>query len=85
MDRFIEVLDRTLKSLNTDYEAKRAFDFILKTPEIRVLPEGTFYNWLREKNKLGGQHKIPRLSNERFFVEELLTQLERADQVSVTV
>jgi hypothetical protein len=76
VERFAEVLDDTLKSLNTDYEAKRAFDFILKKPEVYVAPTGTFYNWLREKNKLGGQHKVPRLSNERMFMDELLTQIE---------
>lgn len=76
LEQFTEVLDRTLKSLNTDYEAKRAFDFILKTPDVRAVPSGTFYNWLRDRNKLGGQHKVPRLSNERQFVEELLHQIE---------
>ena len=84
MQTFTEVLDRTLKSLNTDYEAKRAFDFILKMPDVRAVPSGTFYNWLREKNKLGGQHKVPRLSNERSFVEELLSQVERGAQSSIT-
>jgi hypothetical protein len=84
MQTFAEVLDRTLKSLNTDYEAKRAFDFILKMPDVRAVPSGTFYNWLREKNKLGGQHKVPRLSNERSFVEELLSQVERGAQSSIT-
>jgi hypothetical protein len=48
----------------------------LKKPEVYVAPSGTFYNWLREKNKLGGQHKVPRLSNERMFMDELLTQIE---------
>jgi hypothetical protein len=76
VERFSEVLDDTLKTLNTDYEAKRAFDFILKKPEVHIAPSGTFYNWLREKNKLGGQHKVPRLSNERMFMDELLTQME---------
>jgi len=47
-------------------------------PDVRAVPKSTFYNWLREKNKLGGQHKIPRLSNERSFVEELLVQVERS-------
>lgn len=85
MKLFTEVLDRTLKALNTDYEAKRAFDFILKMPDVRAVPVGTFYNWMRDKNKLGGQHKVPRLSNERNFVEELLSQVERTVQNSVTV
>ncbi len=72
LNHFIDVLDTTLKSLNTDYEAKRAFDFILRKPEVQVMPKGSFYAWLRAKNKLGGQHKVPRLCNERQYVEELL-------------
>jgi hypothetical protein len=85
MDDFTEALDRALKSLNTDYEAKRAFDFVLKTPDVRAIPTGTFYNWLREKNKLGGQHKVPRLSNERHFVEEILEQIDRQVHNSMSV
>jgi hypothetical protein len=85
MEQFTEVLDRTLKSLNTDYEAKRAFDFILKTPDVQAVPSGTFYNWLRDKNKLGGQHKVPRLSNERHFLEEILNQVQRMQLSSVSV
>jgi hypothetical protein len=65
--------------VNTDYEAKRAFDLNLRAPEIRVLPQGTFYNWLKKNGKLGGQHKIPRLSNERVLLEEILKmQVEQA-------
>jgi hypothetical protein len=74
-EQFVEVLDQTLKSLNTDYEAKRAFDFILKKPEVIEAPEGTFYQWLRDKNKLGGQHKVPRLSNERQLIDDLLVRV----------
>ena len=75
IEKFTEVLDRELKSLNTDYEAKRAFDFILKMPEVIIAPQGLFYEWLRDKNKLGGQHKVPRLSNERSFIDELLNRV----------
>jgi len=83
LERFIDVLDATLKSLNTDYEAKRAFDFILRRPEVEVMPAGSFYGWLRAKNKLGGQHKVPRLCNERLYVDELLNGVQHAatDQV----
>jgi hypothetical protein len=84
-EQFIEVLDATLKSLNTDYEAKRAFDFILKKPEVVEAPEGMFYRWLRDKNKLGGQHKVPRLSNERQFIDELLSRVnEPANNPSIS-
>jgi hypothetical protein len=68
---FTEMLDNALKSLNSDYEAKRYNNLILQQPIINALPQGTFYKWLASKNKLGGQHKIPRLSNDRKVVEEI--------------
>jgi hypothetical protein len=67
--RFIEVLDQSLKELNSDYEAKRSFDLMLKKPLLMIAPEGTFISWLESKNKLGGQHKIPRLQNDRKMIE----------------
>jgi len=69
---FAETLDNALKSLNSDYEAKRYHNMVLGVPEIIVLREGTFYQWLKGKGKLGGQHKVPRLSNDRIHVEEIL-------------
>lgn len=72
MDNFTEFLDSALKSLNSDYEAKRYKNMTLKMPKIHVARENLFYDWLKSKDKLGGQHKIPRLSNERHYVEELL-------------
>jgi hypothetical protein len=69
---FTEFLDNALKSLNSDYEAKRYNNTTLKMPEVHVARENLFYDWLKSKDKLGGQHKIPRLSNERGYVEELL-------------
>lgn len=72
MEEFNEILDEELKKLNSDYEAKRFNDMILKSPQINVLPKGTFHNWLEKKGKLGGQNKIPRLSNNRDVVEEIL-------------
>ncbi len=68
---FGEMLDNALKSINGDYEAKRYKNYVLQPPVIRMAPQGTFYNWLKSKEKLGGQHKVPRLANERKFVEEL--------------
>jgi hypothetical protein len=70
-DYFAEVLDTALKSLNSDYEAKRYKSMALRKPVIKILPENTFYNWLKVKGKLGGQHKVPRLSNDRKYVEEI--------------
>lgn len=71
-DTFSQSLDSALKQVNTDYEAKRAFDLNMRAPVIRPIPKGTFYQWLKQKGKLGGQHKVPRLSNERTFLEEVL-------------
>jgi len=70
---FTETLDNALKSLNSDYEAKRHHNLLLGEPLIHVLPNGTFYKWLKEKGKLGGQNKVPRLANERKYVEEILS------------
>lgn len=72
LDHFIEILDTTLKSLNSDYEAKRYKDLTLGKPVVRIVPQGTFYNWFRERDKLGGQNKMPRLSNSREFIESVL-------------
>lgn len=69
---FNEVLDNALKALNSDYEAKRYQNMVLNEPLIRVLPTGTFYEWMKKHNRLGGQYKVPRLSNNRKFVEEIL-------------
>jgi len=71
MDEFIRILDQELKNLNSDYEAKRTNDFTLQLPIVRSLKKGIFHEWLKSKGKLGGQHKIPRLSNSRSFIEEL--------------
>jgi hypothetical protein len=69
---FTEVLDTALKSINSDYEAKRSNNFILRQPVIRIARNGTFYAWLKLKDKLGGQHKIPRLANDRCIMNEIL-------------
>ena len=71
LDYFTETLDNALKSLNSDYEAKRFHDMVLCPPIIKVLPPSTFYTWLKVKGKLGGQNKVPRLSNERNYVDEI--------------
>jgi len=68
---FSKVLDDTLKELNSDYEAKRSNNMTLNPPVINLAKPKLFYNWLKNKNKLGGQNKIPRLSNERTYIEEL--------------
>ena len=69
---FTELLDNALKSINSDYEAKRYNNMTLVMPKVHSVKKGLFYTWLKKKGKLGGQHKVPRLSNKRDFVEELL-------------
>lgn len=69
---FASSLDTALKSLNSDYEAKRYHDLMLEEPHITPVPKQTFYRWLKTNGKLGGQNKIPRLSNDRKFVEAIL-------------
>ena len=73
LDSFINEMDIALKSINSDYEAKRHKDIALRKPVVHSLKKGTFNQWLHSKGKLGGQHKVPRLSNERKYVEEILT------------
>ncbi len=68
---FTKELDATLKSLNSDYEAKRHKDIALRMPIVHSLTKGIFSNWLKSRGKLGGQHKVPRLSNERTHLEEI--------------
>ncbi len=70
--KFTNELDKALQSLNSDYEAKRHKDIALGMPVLKVLRKGSFNNWLKSRGKLGGQHKVPRLSNERTFLEEIL-------------
>ncbi len=69
---FTSILDTALKSLNSDYEAKRYHSLMLEEPKITVVPKSTFYTWLKSNGKLGGQHKVPRLSNDRKYIDEIL-------------
>jgi len=69
---FSQILDASLKEVNSDYEAKRFNNTTLNAPTIHCARERLFYDWLKQKNKLGGQHKVPRLSNSRDYLDELL-------------
>ena len=69
-------LDNALKNLNGDYEAKRYKDIALSMPVVKAVPKNTFNNWLDSKGKLGGQHKVPRLSNDRTILEEIQAYLK---------
>ncbi|MDB5197749.1 MAG: auxin-responsive promoter family protein [Flaviaesturariibacter sp.] len=68
---FTGLLDSALKAANSDYEAKRYKDIALRMPVIQAVPAGSFEAWLNSKGKLGGQHKVPRLANDRTFLEEI--------------
>ena len=72
LEYFIKELDSSLKNLNSDYEAKRHKNIALRMPVLHLIKKGVFSEWLRSKGKLGGQHKVPRLSNERVLLEEIL-------------
>ena len=72
LNYFGALLDNSLKSLNSDYESKRYNNITLDKPKIHAAKEGLFYEWMKRNNKLGGQHKVPRLSNSRQFLEALL-------------
>jgi hypothetical protein len=69
---FANTLDENLRKINSDYDAKRSKDIALKNLSLTAVPRGTFENWLRSKGKMGGQNKVPRLSNKRDTLEEIL-------------
>ncbi len=73
LQKFTIELDKALQSLNSDYEAKRHKNIALRLPVVRSLAKGNFNSWLKNKGKLGGQHKVPRLSNDRNYIEEILS------------
>lgn len=72
LENFAKILDDTLKEVNSDYEAKRQNNLALQPLEIIVARKDLFHDWLDSKGKLGGQHKVPRLSNTREYMEEML-------------
>ena len=76
LDVFADTFDNALKSLNSDYEAKRYKNMVLGQPLIKAVPVKTFYNWMKKHNKLGGQHKVPRLYNERKYVDDILKMID---------
>ncbi len=72
LEEFTRILDKELQNVNSDYEAKRHKDIALRMPIVHRMPVHGFNKWLKDKGKLGGQHKIPRLSNERKYLEEMM-------------
>ncbi|MGI6573660.1 MAG: GH3 auxin-responsive promoter family protein [Fermentimonas sp.] len=73
LDSFAHRLDESLKRLNSDYEAKRSYNLSLEPPVVRAMARGTFYNWMKQRERMGGQNKVPKLSNDRKHVESLLS------------
>lgn len=72
LEKFTLALDENLKKVNSDYEAKRSYNLSLGLPIVRNLPKGTFNEWMKSIGKLGGQNKVPRLSNNRDYMDRLL-------------
>lgn len=78
LEDFVAAMDNALKEINSDYEAKRHKNIALRMPIVHVMPKDGFKHWLRDKGKLGGQHKVPRLSNDRTYLEEILPYTKRS-------
>jgi hypothetical protein len=75
-ERFVDLLDETLRRVNSDYDAKRFKDMALRRPFVKIVAQNTFFNWMKEKGKIGGQHKVPRLANNREYVDAILKMTE---------
>ncbi|MHB1177401.1 MAG: GH3 auxin-responsive promoter family protein [Daejeonella sp.] len=75
IEKFTDLLDSTLREINSDYDAKRYKDMALLRPLIHVAEDGVFYEWMKSRGKLGGQNKVPRLANDRTYVDEILKML----------
>ena len=72
LEEFTRTLDATLREINSDYDAKRHKSIALSPPIVHMVEHGTFYEWMRRRGKLGGQHKVPRLSNSREYLDDIL-------------
>lgn len=81
MELFRKALDTSLKSLNSDYEAKRSFGLSLRMPIVKVVPRNFFYKWMESRKKMGGQNKVPRLANNREYVDSLLEFLSQSAKI----
>ncbi len=78
LEEFITILDNSLREINSDYDSKRYKDLALQRPIVHSASEGTFYNWLKKKGKIGAQNKVPRLSNTREYIDEILEQIKKS-------
>lgn len=77
LHEFTHRFDLALQAENSDYEAKRYKDMILQVPKVHALPKQTFYQWMKSRDKLGGQHKVPRLSNNREYIDDILSMVPK--------
>ena len=75
--RFAQDLDAELQIINSDYEAKRSYDLVMEQLLLTPLPQGSFFSWMQQRGKLGGQYKVPRLSNNRNIVEQILKSINQ--------
>ncbi|HNK42371.1 MAG TPA: GH3 auxin-responsive promoter family protein, partial [Flavobacteriales bacterium] len=76
INAFVEALDRRMRELNSDYDAKRRGDMALVAPKVHTVRQGTFFQWMKERGKLGGQNKVPRLCNDRQWLDQLLHTMD---------
>jgi hypothetical protein len=83
LSHFASHLDTALKEVNSDYAAKRSSSLSLREPTIHVAPAGTFYAWMVGRGKVGGQNKVPRLSNERKYMEDLISFMQNKQEETV--
>ena len=74
---FAEILDKKIRSINSDYDAKRQHNLALKRLIIHTAPKDTFYNWMKTRGKLGAQHKVPRLANSREYIDSVLELINK--------
>lgn len=77
LETFTRVLDESLRDVNSDYDAKRQHDIALIAPKVNSVRQGTFYDWMKKRGKLGGQNKVPRLFNTREYVDDILQMLAK--------
>lgn len=80
LENFTELLDKNLQKINSDYEAKRFKGMALEQLKLNVVPKGSFLSWMASRGKAGGQHKVPRLSNDRKYVEAILEYSKAVEQ-----
>ncbi|MFB6258086.1 MAG: GH3 auxin-responsive promoter family protein [Flavobacteriales bacterium] len=81
LEKFRDRLDEALTEVNSDYAAKRSYDLTLRKPILHALPKGAFYTWMKERGKLGGQNKVPRLANHREYLEGILERFHPIDSI----